>query len=105
MSREYWDKWLAEELNDLKERKDWVLRLEQPSPQKDKLIREIESEIAIKERLIKIQALYRECEEIAESNDVHFYTPGPEYGMGGSYWPKKGNDPNFEGWHSSNTGC
>ena len=104
----YADKWLREDFERLLEIKKFV----DDNPEKKKLMDSVygngnlDALIGIKVNLINIQKLYRECERIAlENGVVFFYTPGPDYGMGGIYKIPNGEYPNEEGWHSSNAGC
>jgi hypothetical protein len=65
----------------------------------------------ISDKLEQVYALIKECEKIADENQVSFNFQ-VEYGMGGYYYPKeKDEEGNWKesssevGWHASSQDC
>lgn len=62
----------------------------------------------IAEKLQQIDALYAECEKLADEYGVYFSVDGPTYGMGGSYNPNRSEewgDGSEDGWLASAHSC
>lgn len=61
----------------------------------------------IAEKLGQIDALYAECEKLADEFDISFCVDGPTYGMGGYYNPTRSKDGSYyeDGWLASSHSC
>lgn len=61
----------------------------------------------IAQNIEQIEKLYKECEKIAIKHGIAFSAYSPEYGMGGTFYPKNYDylDDEEYGWFPSSQSC